>query len=522
MAKLSTHYDNLQIARNASPEVVRAAYRGLSQKWHPDRNPPEKREECERIMRILNAAYEALSDPDSRARHDRWIAEQEFQAGSTPQRPPPAPPQRTAPSRSADPPGFDFSDSRLQPGTIRWVDARKAARDELAAAFSNRQTGFASAPMAKLSTPLGIAAAGFILVTAIALLAAQTPWGTDHVPLVFAAIVVASSIAVYGALKSYQLLASGFGRRIAVTPTHLIECDYSTITVWPLLGARRFDATHHHLNGSYSGTDIQFEHIAGGSRSFMLRSRAKAERLRGTLSDNLLRAQGAGIAYVGEIKNSALYWQPKGRLAYKNNGAPRIGVATVLLSLLAATALYYGLFAPLPLLPPLPHLSAHLPLAVTVTRPRERGGATRIDDGSELALSHRIAATGEVSVETPPTGWFQRPSQPPAVPLSISAPPDSDYFIKLVYTDGRQLGSLYLHGGETLRVNVPEGLFRIRYATGQSWYGPDLLFGPDTAYAQLRDTYTFDTDHGDSGHDLVIYGRLAGSSSEQTLTSTQW
>ncbi|MCS6804710.1 MAG: DnaJ domain-containing protein, partial [Blastocatellia bacterium] len=39
MPKLHTHYDNLKVARNAPPEVIRAAYKTLSQRFHPDRNP---------------------------------------------------------------------------------------------------------------------------------------------------------------------------------------------------------------------------------------------------------------------------------------------------------------------------------------------------------------------------------------------------------------------------------------------------------------------------------------------------
>ena len=71
-----THYDNLQVTENASPEVIRGAYRSLAQKWHPDRNP-EQREEAERITRLLNAAYAVLSDPERRREHDRWIREQQ-------------------------------------------------------------------------------------------------------------------------------------------------------------------------------------------------------------------------------------------------------------------------------------------------------------------------------------------------------------------------------------------------------------------------------------------------------------
>jgi DnaJ-class molecular chaperone len=35
---IHSHYDSLKVARNAPPEVIRAAYKALSHKWHPDRN----------------------------------------------------------------------------------------------------------------------------------------------------------------------------------------------------------------------------------------------------------------------------------------------------------------------------------------------------------------------------------------------------------------------------------------------------------------------------------------------------
>ena len=38
MNSLHTHYDTLMVSRNASPEVIRAAFKSLSQKYHPDKN----------------------------------------------------------------------------------------------------------------------------------------------------------------------------------------------------------------------------------------------------------------------------------------------------------------------------------------------------------------------------------------------------------------------------------------------------------------------------------------------------
>lgn len=75
MARFHTYYDNLKIPRTASTEVIRAAYRRLSQKHHPDRNPDNP--DAARVMVLLNIAYRALSDPTQRAEHDRWIAQQE-------------------------------------------------------------------------------------------------------------------------------------------------------------------------------------------------------------------------------------------------------------------------------------------------------------------------------------------------------------------------------------------------------------------------------------------------------------
>ncbi|WP_219133924.1 J domain-containing protein [Janthinobacterium sp. UMAB-60] len=77
MGKIHTHYDNLKVARLAPQEVIRAAYKALSQKYHPDKNPGD--EKAARIMAILNSAYGTLSDPQRRREHDEWIAAEEWE-----------------------------------------------------------------------------------------------------------------------------------------------------------------------------------------------------------------------------------------------------------------------------------------------------------------------------------------------------------------------------------------------------------------------------------------------------------
>jgi DnaJ-class molecular chaperone len=61
-------YEILGIARTASPEDIRKAYRRLAKKLHPDLNPGNK--ESEERFKELSAANELLADPDKRQRFD--------------------------------------------------------------------------------------------------------------------------------------------------------------------------------------------------------------------------------------------------------------------------------------------------------------------------------------------------------------------------------------------------------------------------------------------------------------------
>ena len=97
MPKVRTHYDNLKVARDAPPEVIRAAYKSLSQKYHPDRNPGDPT--ASRTMAIINAAYRVLSDPDLRRKHDEWIRKIEAEPAAKPR-----PIPRTATPRPSRPP----------------------------------------------------------------------------------------------------------------------------------------------------------------------------------------------------------------------------------------------------------------------------------------------------------------------------------------------------------------------------------------------------------------------------------
>jgi molecular chaperone DnaJ len=65
------YYSLLGVARNATDAEIKAAYRKLAMKHHPDRNP-DTHKESEAKFRQVNSAYEALSDPKKRRLYDQY------------------------------------------------------------------------------------------------------------------------------------------------------------------------------------------------------------------------------------------------------------------------------------------------------------------------------------------------------------------------------------------------------------------------------------------------------------------
>ena len=63
-------YDILGVARTATPEEIKKAYRKKALQFHPDRNPGDA--EAEAAFKEAAEAYEVLSNPDKRARYDRF------------------------------------------------------------------------------------------------------------------------------------------------------------------------------------------------------------------------------------------------------------------------------------------------------------------------------------------------------------------------------------------------------------------------------------------------------------------
>ncbi|KPK38370.1 MAG: molecular chaperone DnaJ [Omnitrophica WOR_2 bacterium SM23_29] len=71
MAEKRDYYEILGVDKNASLEDIKRAYRKLALKYHPDRNPSNKKEAEEKFKEI-SEAYAVLSDPQKRTQYDQF------------------------------------------------------------------------------------------------------------------------------------------------------------------------------------------------------------------------------------------------------------------------------------------------------------------------------------------------------------------------------------------------------------------------------------------------------------------
>ncbi|XP_076914376.1 uncharacterized protein LOC143573365 [Bidens hawaiensis] len=65
------YYKVLQVDRNATDNDLKKAYRKLAMKWHPDKNPNNKKD-TEAKFKTISEAYDVLSDPQKKAIYDQY------------------------------------------------------------------------------------------------------------------------------------------------------------------------------------------------------------------------------------------------------------------------------------------------------------------------------------------------------------------------------------------------------------------------------------------------------------------
>ena len=73
---MKNYYQILEVDKNASQEVIEKAYRTLAKKYHPDLQQGVKQQEYAEKMKIINQAYDILSDDSKRQEYNQKLEEE--------------------------------------------------------------------------------------------------------------------------------------------------------------------------------------------------------------------------------------------------------------------------------------------------------------------------------------------------------------------------------------------------------------------------------------------------------------
>lgn len=124
-----------------------------------------------------------------------------------------------------------------------------------------------------------------------------------------------------------------------------------------------------------------------------------------------------------------------------------------------------------------------------------------------------------LSGEYEPPPWRQFETNQP--PFKVTAGRGVNYFIRLAdWQSGVPVIAVFVRAGEQVEIGVPPGTYRVKFASGQQWYGENIWFGPDTDYSMVDASVSFSVQGNQLlGHELKLEQVLNGNLRRQKISA---
>lgn len=164
--------------------------------------------------------------------------------------------------------------------------------------------------------------------------------------------------------------------------------------------------------------------------------------------------------------------------------------------------------------------------SITLTKYSEPAKA-RIDNYASREAQHignqnnspvtLIPVTPEFNHEPqplPPTGHeYHYSGKKGVAPLQIVVPNAGDnYYVKVVTLENKPVKAVFIRSGETVKIRVPLGTYKVKYATGETWYGQKYLFGPSTSATVAESDFDFRVeDDRYTGYTIELIKQVSGN-----------
>jgi hypothetical protein len=263
-----------------------------------------------------------------------------------------------------------------------------------------------------------------------------------------------------------------------VTPIYFLKTEFDIVSFRPIWMLKDTAVTHNYKNRSYQDSEVILK-FEGYNESLSLSSKDQVDRLFNRIQTyhSKIRTAYANRDNKYFLNNDDFYHVPR-------SGVP----ATALLGKGKQAFIYiasvfvctFGLLAATVANEKFSHNKWLKHPTPTAYKPRPRPQPVVKPSYPEQTLpysgSSRLWKTDER-----------------VAPFEIKAAQGSHYLLKLVdaYTHAPVL-DVFVRSGTTVEVEVPLGTYEVRYASGETWYGYEYLFGPETSYSKADKTFTFE------------------------------
>lgn len=512
MAKIHTYYDNLKVTRNADVAVIKAAYKALAQKYHPDRNPDDP--EAERIMKLINKAYEVLSDPVRRAEHDRWIDEQERRA------------EQNSRDSTFDHASQSHSANNTKGGKADTASGNTKASSEAPNTQTTETDYFSIRGRMRRRTY----AICYLLTMVVAvfirqIIAASLSWTIlDDLGLIVVGIIMTLPLVVpqYFLIKRlHDCNYSGWWSLIPLSPIVLLFLP-------PSKGVNRFGADPRDFNtksshaaseqdyslpfiaaivlliqiivisGDKSVTDYNISTTGLSSTSPVLESDNMSEGVSETqIAAEYKTSKAEYDAAVSEINAVWNDLHPSFRdhirneqrainkqrekecINYANTNSNRVDIAKTM---------------------------------------RYRCEVPQLQERTEY-LRTQLSTVIQEPKPLPETGETNQPHLYGPADLQIRIGHEYHYLIKITDKNDYAVAQYFLRSGDVLNIGLPAGEYLVKYAYGRKWLGYDDLFGDDTMYAQVDEILDF---YNYQSYELELIQQVNGNLRTSSIDKSQF
>lgn len=448
------------------------------------------------MLAELNEAYSILSNAASRKEYDDVRARQQQRTSNTPQ------PPRSEPA----PPLFEFED--LTSGQVVFGNLPENVQFRLLERQQNKggeqvQVELSSAVWNYIFILILLCWYWFLFATADG-----PKWQINALLWCAVGSLVVGLLIGRNLATIWKWSKAKLKSYFYVTPLYFIKTEFDIVSFRPIWTLKDLAVTHNYRNGSYKSSDIVLE-FDGHDESLALSSKDKVESFLSQLRayDNRLRAAYADQDHNYLLKHDDFHGVPRSCVPTQGLLSRRIQMSIYVVSV---SVCLIGFVAAV--VTNEKHSNSRW--VKHSTPPPTPCIASPIPNNVPNPTRESVAAPSYPKQPLPHSGSVRRwIFQEPIAPFEIKAAQESHSVVKLVdaYTN-KPVMMVFVRGGTTVEVKVPLGKYEVRYASGDTWYGYEYLFGPDTLYSKAANTFTFDVvGNKISGFTITLYKVVDGN-----------